>query len=840
MAFPAIFDLKNLNSANGFTINGLTSGGNLGKVVKGIGDFNGDGLADFMLGAPSASPGVVGGAGQIYVIFGQYNIFQSTFNLASLNGNNGFIINGVASSASLGSAMDGAGDVNDDGKADIIIGNQYASPDDLSRAGQVYVIFGSSATFAALFNLNSLNGTNGFVINGPIPNHYLGYSVSSAGDINGDGKGDMFIYADGTRTDGSSYYDGQFYVVFGNTSFQSPFNLNSLNGTNGFIAYIDLICATAAGDINGDGKSDLVIGYYPPDYGPDNLNVDVIFGTNIFPPIYPLSNRFALIEIDFNSPVLAVHDINGDSKGDVIIGRSGPFSGKGQVYIVFGHVGSFSTLYQASLNGINGFVVNSNVNNDCLGSAVSGGDVNNDGIGDLIVSAYMADVQRGIATSSAAGQVYVLFGHVGPFSNYTATSDINGNNGFTIHGISENDNLGSSLDGLGDINGDAKFDIILAEPYVSISGYNSIGNSLGADTGLSYVISESVSTYIAPPPPPFASPPIPQVFPTVFDLKNLNSTDGFTINGLTFGGSLGQVVTKIGDFNGDGLADFMVSAQYASPGGLSGAGQIYVIFGQHNIFQATFNLASLNGNNGFIINGVASYASLGSAMDGAGDVNDDGKADIIIGNQYASPNGLTNAGQVYVIFGSNATFAVPFNLNCLDGTNGFVINGPVNNHHLGCSVSSAGDINGDDKNDIFIGASGIQITGSGSGQLSGQFYVIFGSNSFLSPFDLYSLDGTNGFTGTFSFADVGCPFATAGDVNVDGKSDLVLGYVGYPSYPEVDIIFGQSSFSAIFSWGLNGSNGFVIETFSNRPTALGVHDINFDGKGDIIIYLARA
>jgi hypothetical protein len=126
----------------------------------------------------------------------------------------------------------------------------------------------------------------------------------------------------------------------------------------------------------------------------------------------------------------------------------------------------------------------------------------------------------------------------------------------------------------------------------------------------------------------------------------------------------------------------------------------------------------------------------GISVSGNGDVNNDGFADVIIGAREADPNGLDKAGAAYVVFGK-AAFDPTINLsdlNTLDGSNGFVINGEAAGDLLGESLSSAGDVNGDGFQDIIVGA-------LGANGYTGTSYVIFGSaQPFSANFDLSQLD----------------------------------------------------------------------------------------------------
>jgi hypothetical protein len=226
---------------NGFIIQGVSESG---VCVSNGGDINGDGRTDLLVGAY--------GANEAYVIFGQNSTtpFTSPFNApTSLNGVNGFIIQGVSES---GVCVSNGGDINGDGRTDLLVGEP--------NENEVYVIFGQDSTtpFTSPFNApTSLNGANGFIIQG---GGSTGFSVSNGGDINGDGRTDLLV---GAQT------ANEAYVIFGQdstTPFTSPFNApTSLNGANGFIIKGGSQTGTSVsngGDINGDGITDLLVGAY--------------------------------------------------------------------------------------------------------------------------------------------------------------------------------------------------------------------------------------------------------------------------------------------------------------------------------------------------------------------------------------------------------------------------------------------------------------------------------------------------------------------------------------------------------------------------------------------------
>jgi hypothetical protein len=142
----------------------------------------------------------------------------------------------------------------------------------------------------------------------------------------------------------------------------------------------------------------------------------------------------------------------------------------------------------------------------------------------------------------------------------------------------------------------------------------------------------------------------------VLNLFELNGSNGFVITDIPginrYSFSSGISVSNAGDINGDGIDDLIIGARYASPNSQNGAGSSYVVFGNSSGFAASFNLSSLNGSNGFVINGIDFDENSGSSVSSAGDINGDGIDDLIIGARFADPNGQNVAGSSYVVFGS--------------------------------------------------------------------------------------------------------------------------------------------------------------------------------------------
>jgi hypothetical protein len=262
-----VIELATLDGTNGFTLIGIDEVDLSGYAVSSAGDVNGDGFADVIIGAPEAeSASGPGFAGESYVVFGKASwVGTPSLDLATLDGTNGFSLSGIDSSDGSGHSVSSAGDVNGDSFADLIIGTPR--PDDVR--GESYVVFGKANwSDTPSFDLATLDGTSGFRLTGSDKYDQSGYSVSSAGDINGDGFADVVVGARRAESAGGSDREGETYVVFGKANWAGTpsLDLATLDGANGFrLLGIDVQdysgwSVSSAKDVNGDGFGDLIVG----------------------------------------------------------------------------------------------------------------------------------------------------------------------------------------------------------------------------------------------------------------------------------------------------------------------------------------------------------------------------------------------------------------------------------------------------------------------------------------------------------------------------------------------------------------------------------------------------
>lgn len=448
----------------------------------------------------------------------------ASINVTALNGSNGLRIDGTGAEHFAGTSVDGVGDVNGDGFDDFIFSELV--PPEQNSEGRALVVFGKATGFPAILNPATLDGSNGFKISGlEARGTFVTPGVGSAGDVNNDGIDDILVSGGGTA-----------YVIFGKaTGFGADVSVLSLNGANGF----------AFGKAGGT----------------------------------------------FHEEAAAAGDVNGDSFGDLIFTRDN------EAFVLFGKANGIAPFVDVTtLSGGDGFAIDLADESGFLPlrDVAGAGDINGDGIDDLVIGAMLA-------SNSSTPEAYLLFGHTGPFSASISTSSLNGSNGFRLEGdllISPGFIVGSAHD----INGDGIDDLITSNVVV-------FGHS--------------------------------NPFPPSLSVRALDGQNGFRIAPP---GSIDRSVAGAGDFNADGYGDLLIN----NPGNDAAA----VLFGKASSFSADVDVSALDGSNGLtiVLPPSSTEGTPRRTIGGAGDLNGDGIDDIIVGARSADTNG-TNSGAAYVIFG---------------------------------------------------------------------------------------------------------------------------------------------------------------------------------------------
>jgi hypothetical protein len=403
-------------------------------------------------------------------------------------------------------------------------------------------------------------------------------------------------------------------------------------------------------------------------------------------------------------------------------------------------------------------MLESNQNNARLGYSVSAaGDVNNDGYSDVIVGA--PQYENGEVSE---GAVFVYHG---------SSAGLNSTSALSIEGNLLGVNLGYSVGGAGDVNGDGYSDVIVSSPWfqnVQIQG------------GAAFIYYGSSNGII--------------------------DTNASSLYANQAGAQMGFSVACAGDVNGDGFSDVIVGAPYYDNMELD-EGAVFVYLGSANgIISASPTLLESN----------QSAAAYGYSVATAGDINGDGYSDIIVGAPWFE-NGQVNEGSAFVYYGSfsGVNLASVSILECNQIS-----------AELGRSVSSAGDVNGDGYSDVIVGA----VNFNNNYLEEGAVLVYQGSASGLGSTPNAQIFGNQ------ASAWMGWSVACAGDINGDGFSEIVVGAHGFDNGQ------GGEGIAFVYSGSLIGiSLSPAWEVESNQILAWlgwsvsGAGDINGDGYDDIII-----
>jgi hypothetical protein len=762
-----------LGATPALTLTGENDFDRFGCSVAGAGDVNGDGYADAIVGAN----GYGSDRGRAYVYHGSPSGLGATPALTLTGENDGDL---------FGTSVASGGDVNGDGYADAIVGaSGYGS-----WWGRAYVYHGSPS---------GLGATPALTLTGENFQNFFGVSVASAGDVNGDGYADAIVGASGCP---NGSYQGRAYVYHGSPSGLAATPALTLTGENDWGDRFGGSVASA-GDVNGDGYADAIVGAYGYAFGSYQGRAYVYHGS---PSGLAATPAFTLTgENDwdyFGRSVASAGDRNGDGYADVIVGADGYGSDRGRAYVYHGSAAGLGPTAALTLTGEN--------NSDRFGASVaSAGDVNGDGYADAIVGAW------GYPNFDQRGRAYAYHG---------SASGLGGTAALTLTGESNWDYFGGSVASAGDVNGDGYGDAIVGAyvyPSHSYRGrayvYHGSASGLAATPGLTLTgendwdcFGHTVASVGDVNGDGYADAIVGAYGygsfrgrATIYhgSPSGLAATPAVTLTGENDFDRFGWRVAGAGDVNGDGYADAIVGA-YRYPS-RSDRGRAYVYHGSASGLEATPAL-TLTGEN--------DWDFFGYSVASAGDVNGDGYADAIVG-AYHYPSG-SDQGRAYVYHGSPSGLAA---------TPALTLTGENNDDYFGRSVASAGDVNGDGYADAIVGALGYP-----SGSLQGRAYVYHGSASGLAATPALTLTGESTGDG------FGVSVASAGDVNGDGYADAIVGASSYPgskqgrAYVYHGSAAGLGATPAFTLTGENDGDGFGDSVAS-------AGDVNGDGYADAIV-----
>ncbi len=684
----------------------ITGGVTFGAAVASAGDINKDGFSDIIIGDA---------AGNAYIFTGSSTGIAATTSAAATT-----TLTGVAR---FGASVANAGDINGDGYSDVIIGD---------AGGNAFIFNGSAAGIISGASVTA--STTLTSISGP---SFFGVTVASAGDINADGFSDVII---GNGGGGAFIFTGSALGIASGTTAGA---ITLSGGTGSFFG----ATVSSAGDVNGDGYSDVVVGN-----AASHAFVYLSAGSSINGSTLPtvLSGG-----TNFGFSVAGAGDVNGDAFGDIIIGDE-----NGNAAIYYGSAAGVPATASITLTGTNNFG----------NSVASAGDINGDGYSDVIVG------------STGSGSAFTYQGSPATSTNI-ATAVLNGQNA--------GDQFGYSVASAGDVNGDGYNDVIIgANGYIGgyANRFSATGNLgafyiyLGSASGLS-TTPEAGTPFIGPRP-------------------GQGANDG----------NFGFTVSSAGDVNGDGYGDVVIGGIGYNSGADTYEGIVYLLYGSAGGLQTGSPLIITDPP-------PLAFNEFGSSVASAGDVNGDGYGDVIIGAQNIDLT-VSNQGAAYIYLGS-ATGLITANPPRLTFPNP-----TMSSLFFGTSVAGAGDVNGDGFGDVIVG----------TGPNGNEAFIFFGSPTGIA--DNASPDVTLVGNTPFSGGGFGTSVSSAGDVNGDGFSDVLVGapggYFGTTGYAA--LFLGTSSGTATVPqtilYGVNSNDQFGVAVAS-------AGDVNGDGYSDIIVKSAR-
>lgn len=777
-AVPTL-DLGMLDGTSGFSLLGLDAGHFTGSSGGYGGDLNGDGIDDLLIGARGANVGPGVSIGSLYVLFGSPNLGAGgAFDLSALDGSNGFVLEGVDLGDYLATSTDRIGDVDADGYEDLIVGAPSAGDDALtfdvsstsvpsvtggdfdqdldvdlvsiSEGGQYFTILyndGSGSfnpvdyplpgypqhAIAADFDLDGIpdlvaatrTNTTGQISLvrsiGPglfsAPTVYpMGEAEMSlaVGDLNGDGfpdviatsydpvlgatSGELYIFLNdqsgGFTTDTRNTlghprlcdlgdFDGDQdldVVVYEEAADQLGFWQNDGTGVITKVKKVSIldIYALAVGDFNGDQYTDIVgVGFYV-NWLENKANGAIAFTTTTTDAYNGDGDSVELVDLD------------GDSDLDVSIGTD---QSESELVVLENQGGG--TFSSPRLFDAPGAV---------RGQYLS--DVDGDGAVDLFCvmpeAGFGATGDLGLFFGNGdttfrggqSGEAYVVFGGPGVGAGgYRSVADLDGTNGFTMTGHAGRYRLGTSVAGLGDVNSDGIADFAVSAPGAHTGG--SASGSVHVVYGSLGLGSSGTLELHAPPP-----------------------SAGFEITGAFEGAGIGSSVAGRGDFDGDGLPELVIGASTVFVDQSHEPGIAYLIRGG----LGAVDLGSLDGSDGFRIEGPQPEDGMGCSVSLDGDVNGDGLRDWIVGADRHD-GAFSAAGRALVVFGRQGDlFGGYLAPSALDGANGFAVEGEAAGASLGRSVAGVADLDADGVDDLALGEPNV-VTGVSE---RGRTYVFYG------------------------------------------------------------------------------------------------------------------
>lgn len=434
------------------------------------------------------------------------------------------------------------------------------------------------------------------------------------------------------------------------------------------------------------------------------------------------SNRLGTVTSGTSNGLVTAGDVNGDGASDVLAGFSGG------AYVLFTPQSRRGATNVVGLQPKDGYQIRTGTTPAAIANV---GDQNADGIDDAALSYFdeTVFVIYGVADPTTLPQC----GGPAPMRCVDA-STLDPSEGYQLDSSAESFTFGASIGGVGDFNGDGEDDFVIGDPQT--------------DNGDVYIVYGGLS--------PVGSP---------YDIDTLNSTQALHIVGSSASAQAGTTVNGLGDMNGDGLGDvFIDEASGAQPMG-------YVLFGTETP-SSPMDLADFDTNMGYTVSPPLLTILNGS---NAGDVNGDGRPDLLLGGWGP----LNTNGQGAVIYSPSTPSGTPISSTAPTPQQGYTIMPGDSASAFGGSIGNAGDLNGDGIPDQMFGGNQLTISGNAN---AGGASIAFGqrpgpSSPFILGTDMTPERGI-ALTGTAANQRMGIGFTGAGDLDEDGIPDYFLSASG--------------------------------------------------------------
>ena len=746
-ALTIVEEQKVSDTAGGFTAT-FAGSDDFGSGVAPVGDLDGDGIVDLVVGASDDNDGA-GGAGAVYVLF--MNADGTVASHQKISNTSGGLGATLAAVDSFGSAVAGLGDLDGDGIGDVVVG---ADQDDTGGGsnGAVYVLL-LNADGTVKAEQKIAEGLGGLAEN-LNNNSRFGSGVTGLGDLDGDGINDVAVGASGDDTNGS--FTGAVYVLFLNADGSVKAEQKITHGTGGLTATIaadDTISSVAGiGDLDGDGVEDLVMGAYATDDGGTNRGaIHVLFlntdGTVKGEQKISDTTGGLTATLDdsdfFGISIGALGDYDADGAPDIAVGATWDDDGgtnAGTIYLLGLNTDGTVKTEQKVTEGVGGFAGPLDTF-DLFGGSVTGiGDLDGDGAINLVVGATSDD-----DGASNNGAIYVL--------DLVSSLDTDGDGLYDAWETAYGDTDGDTNPNWNDADDDGDGTPTASE--------NADPNGDGDPRDARDTDRDGQPDWLDAPTDPTEA--------TVVAEQKISSTQGGLTGPLDNFDFFGSMVSPIGDLDGDGVNDIAVGVFNDDDGGTD-RGAVYILFlNADGTVKAEQKISDTTGG---LATALDDSDWFGEAVAGAGDVDGDGIGDVAVGLS-GDDDGGTDRGAVFILF-LNADGTVKAEQKISDTSGGLTAT-LDNDDFFGRSVDGVGDVDGDGIVDIVVGADGDDDGGSGRGAV----YVLFLNADGTVKAEQKISDTTGGLATALDDSDsFGEAVAGAGDVDGDGIGDVAVGLYG--------------------------------------------------------------